>query len=121
MASVLFVGEDLCRRIPLMENGGITVHQSERSAAAVAAALNENCGFAAITFEHDTFPLPQGIVPTARRHSAAPFVLFDNPNIICYGRDHTEDDFDLIIPALTPPFAWLKTLQAVIKESQQHS
>jgi|SRR5215831_4184858 len=119
MASVLYIGEDLCRRIPVMQQRGLSVVLSERSALAVAAALSENLGFDAIAFEHDTFPLPPGIVSTARRHSAAPLVLFENPNIVRYGVDHDRDAFDLIIPALTPPVVWCKALHAVIGESQQ--
>jgi hypothetical protein len=33
--------------------------------------------------------------------------------------DHDEDAFDLIIPPLTPAAVWLKTLQAVMKDSHR--
>lgn len=117
MAAVLYVGEDLCRRISFMQHGGFTVKHSECSSLAVAAVLSEKHRFHAIAFDHDTFPLPQGIFLAVRWHSASPLVLFENPNIArYYGIDHDDDAFDLVIPALTPPRVWFKALQALIAD-----
>jgi hypothetical protein len=120
MAGVLYVGEDLCRHIPIMECDGHAVSRSERSAVAVLTVLRENPPFDAITFEHHTQPLPGGMVPAVRQHSASPLVLFENPYIAqLYGFDHDDDAFDLIIPSLTPPLIWLKTLNALIEECRE--
>jgi hypothetical protein len=120
MATVLYVGEDLCHRIRVMECGGLTVLHSDRSVLAATSVLSKNPGIDAIAFEHDTEPLPRGIAPAVRQHSASPLVLFENPNIdLCYGADHDEHSFDLVIPALTPAGFWLEALRAVIADSRR--
>ncbi len=120
MAAVLYVGEDLCRRIPFMEQEGFTVVRSERSAIEVEAAVRRNPRFDAIALEHDTSPIPASIIPAVRQRTDSPLVLFHNPNLAkFYGIDHDDDAFDLIIPPLTAPAVWLKTLQALIAEGQE--
>ena len=119
MASVLYFDDDLCGRVPAMQERSLSVASRERSTLAVIAALRENLGFEAITFEEDTFTLPRSIVPTSRRHSAATLVLFEDQNIVCSCVDQDEDTFDLIVPTLAPPHAWCTALQAVITETLQ--
>ena len=118
MSIVLYVGDDLCRHTQFMEHEGITVFHSDRSAVEVVAAISENPRLDAIVFEHHTHPLPLNLIPVVRWHSDSPLVLFENPNIArFFEADHDENTFDLIIPALTPPVVWLKTLRAAIAEA----
>jgi hypothetical protein len=111
-ASILHVGDDLCHRVPIMKSAGLIVDQSECGADAVHAALVQNQSFSAITFHNDAFPLPDIVVSTARTLSSAPLILFKNPSVCC-----DDGAFDLVIPSLTPPADWLKSLRAAIEDA----
>ena len=100
-----------------MQEKGFTVLHSERSTLEVVTIIRANPRFDAIVFEHDTAPLPANIIPTVRQHCDSPLVLFGNPNLVkLYGTDHEDDAFDLIIPPLTHPAAWLSALRALITD-----
>lgn len=111
-SSVLHIGEDFCRRIPVIENAGFAVMQTNAALPAIHAAFDRRNVFSAVLFHSDFHAPPQNIVHEVRTLSAVPFVLFQNPTI---GFDVA--DFDLVIPVLTPPAIWLRKLRDVIEAS----
>lgn len=113
VASILFVGEDTCHRVPVIENAGIAVVRSECSTGSVQSALLADPLFSAITF-HNDFLAPSGaVVSTARRLSPAPLVLFENPSVDCDRRL-----FDRVIRAPGSPAEWLRSLREAIEEAR---
>ena len=112
--TVLFVGEDLCHRIPVMESKGIRVARSACSVADVRAALVKGDWISVVTFHNDLFPPPEPVVLAAREISSAPLVLFRNPVVDC-----DEREFDVVIPVPVSPDIWSKTLTEAIEESHR--
>lgn len=111
-AALLYVGDDFFHRIPVMEKAGLAVVSSEDSISTIQTALGNGIAFSAITFHCDFFLIPPEIVQTARTHSASPLVLFSNPLLNC-----DESEFDLVIPAMTPPTLWIQKLRELIQAS----
>lgn len=112
VATILHVGEDFCRRIPVLERAGFRVFESAGSLPAIERSLSGGDIFSAVTFHCDLAELPDGMVRATRTFSIAPCILFANPAL-----QLEESDFDLVIPALTPPGVWLKRLRDVIEIS----
>lgn len=111
-ATILHVGEDVCRRIPVMETAGFAVLQTKIALPAIHAAFDHGDTFAAVIFHNDIHAPSQAAVRETRSLSTAPFVLFQNPAVSC-----DEGDFDFVIPALTSPAIWLKRLSEAIEDS----
>jgi len=111
-SSVLHIGEDFCRRIPVIENAGFAVLQTKIALPDIHAAFDHGDIFSAVVFHSDIHAPPQIIVHEARTLSAAPFVLFQNPTI-----GLNDADFDLIIEGLTPPEIWIKKLRNAVEAS----
>lgn len=111
-SSILHIGEDFCRRIPIIENAGFAVLQTEITLPAIHAVFDRGDTFSAVVFHSDFQAPPQIIVGETRTLSAAPFVLFQNPTIAC-----DDTDFDLVIPVLTSPAIWLSKLRDAIEAS----
>lgn len=112
-APILYVGEDLCHRVPVFERLGVKVRRVPCSARALRIALDEDTKFSALTFQEDQQPVPDELLAIAC-HYPAPVVLFENPCISC-----DPARFDLIVPALTPPGFWLQCIQTTIDESRR--
>ena len=112
--TVLFVGEDHCHRIPVMESKGIRVARSACSVAGVRAALAQGDWFSAVTFHNDLFAPPEPVVVAAREIISAPLVLFRNEVVDC-----NERPFDLVIPVPTSPEVWSRSLAQVIEASRR--
>ena len=113
-STILHVGEDLCRRIPVMETDGFVVYQSEVEIPAIHIAFGRKEDYSAVVFHNDIAAVPDDAVHEARSMSEAPFVLFQNPTVAS-----NEAEFDLVIPSLTPPDVWLLKLREVIQASRQ--
>jgi hypothetical protein len=109
--AILYVGEDICHRIPVMERAGIVVLQSECSIDRVRQVLAKSNNFAAVTFHNDLVAPASEVVTTVRELSRAPLILFRNPLVDC-------DDwlFDLVISVPTPPEVWASSLGTAIRE-----
>jgi hypothetical protein len=112
--SVLHIGDDLCRRIPVMETAGFVVYQSEVKIPAIHIAFEREEGYSAVVFHNDIAAVPEDVVNEARLLSEAPFVLFQNPTV-----PSNEVEFDLVIPSLTTPDVWLLKLRELIQASRQ--
>jgi hypothetical protein len=113
-ATILYVGDDICHRIAVMERSGFTVLRSERSTSGVREAFAAVKAFSAITFHNVLDPPMLDVVSTTRALSAAPVVLFEDPFTKC-----DEHVLDLVVPAHTAPSAWLKSLQELIEQSRK--
>jgi len=109
---ILYVGDDICHRIPVMEMSGIVVVRSECSVGGVRASFEKNGHFSAVTFHNDVFPPDEMVVATARELSRAPLILFKSPAVDC------EDWlFDLVISVPTPPDLWSRSLEQAIADA----
>lgn len=113
-STVLHVGDDLCQRIPVMQTAGFIVFQSECAIPAIHHAFGRGGGFSAVIFHSDISAPPAPAIRETRALSPAPFVLFQNPTVIC-----DDSEFDLIIPALTPLDIWLEKLREIIQAARE--
>jgi len=112
-AAVLYVGDDVCHRIPVMESAGIVVLRAECSIAGVRRSLARAKLLSAVTFHNDLFPPARAVVSTAREFSRAPLILFRNPFVECDDRL-----FDLVLPVGSPA-VWSKSLAQTLEESRR--
>lgn len=113
-STILHIGEDVCQRIPVMETAGFAVFQSPCSIPAIHTAFDREEDYSAVVFHTDIAAVPEVAVRETRDLSEAPLVLFQNPTITC-----DEGEFDLVIPALTPPDIWLEKLRDVIQACRE--
>ena len=113
-ATILHVGDDICHRIPVMEKNGLVVVRVECSVGGVRSSFVNGDIYSAVTFHNDTVPLQDDVIAAARELSHAPLVLFENTST-----EHDEEFFDLVIPALTSPMVWSKTVRQAISESRE--
>lgn len=111
-SSILHVGEDVCRRIPVMETAGFVVFQCKVEIPAIDSAFEQHKDYSAVVFQNDIAAVPENVVATIRSHCEAPLVLFQNPTI-----SSNDEGFDLVIPALTAPDVWLRKLNEAIQTS----
>ena len=112
--TILHIGEDLCQRSPVMETVGLVVVQTEIDIPAIRRAFDDGHTFSSVVFQSDISSPPQPTVRETRRLTEAPFVLFQNPAVIC-----DEDEFNLVVPPLTPPAVWLQKLVQLIEDSRR--
>ena len=112
--TILHIGDDLCRRIPVMETAGFVVYQSEVKIPAIHTAFEREEDYSAVVFHNDIAAIPEDAVQETRSLSEAPFVLFQNPTV-----PGNEEEFDLVIPPLTSPDVWLLNLRELIQASRQ--
>lgn len=108
--TILHIGDDLCRRIPVMETAGFLVFRSKGEIPAIHTAFNREEDYAAVVFHNDIAAVSEDAVQETRSLSEAPLVLFQNPTVAS-----NDSEFDLVIPALTPPNVWLEKLQELIQ------
>lgn len=113
-ATILHMGEDLCRRIPVMEAAGFVVFRSEVKITAIHIAFGGEEDYSAVVFQNDVAAVAEDAVHETRSLCEAPFVLFQNPAVACDDRE-----FDLVVPALTPPNVWLQKMREVIQVSRE--
>jgi hypothetical protein len=113
-ATILYVGDDICHRIPVMESNGILVFRSECTVGGLRTSFAKGDLFSAITFHNDIAAPSDKVVSAARELCRAPLVLFRNYSIDC-------DDaaFDLVIPVPALPEVWSKTLAQAIRDSRK--
>jgi len=107
--AILYVGDDISRRIPVLESTGAMVLRAQCSVAGVRKSCATGRLFSIITFHNDRFPPPLRVISTVRKLSPAPLILFRNPNVEC-----DERLFDIIMPVA--PYVCPKPLEMSIKE-----
>ena len=97
-----------------MQTAGFLVFHCNAEIPAVDTAFDRGEDYSAVVFHNDIAAVPEDAVQETRSLSEAPFVLFQNPTIAS-----NEEEFDLVIPALTPPDLWLQKLREVIHASRK--
>lgn len=107
------MGEDTRHLIPVLQRVGLTVVQSLCTQQDVERSAKEVPNFDAAVFHTDLFPMPPLIIPTIRKLTSGPFIVFETSNT-CFD----ETAFDLIVPPLTPPHLWLAKLRMAILASR---
>ena len=112
-ATILYIGDDTCRRIPIFKRAGLSVVHAEWTLPSIREALRESTPFDAATFHIDARPIEPLVLPAVRETVHGPLILFDNPSI-----PYDEDAFDLVIPPLTAPDIWIKRLHVAIEVSR---
>lgn len=105
---ILFVGEDICARIEVLEHTGYRVSNCACDTEAVRGALAGK-RFDAVVFQCTPEPPSQLLLETCRALSNVPFVLFADRNSPFVARD-----FDAVVPNLCNPREWLSDLEGVI-------
>jgi len=105
---ILFVGEDMCARIEVLEHTGYRVANCACETDAIRDALVGN-RFDAVIFQCMPEPPSVPLLSTCRTFSSAPFVLFADRNSPFHVRD-----YDAVVPNLCNPREWLSDLEAVI-------
>jgi hypothetical protein len=113
-STILYVGDDICHRIPVMRTACHLVFQSEDSVPAIRKAFAGGEAFSAITFNADISAPSEDVVQAARSLSAARLVLFENPSIYC-----DTSAFDIVISSFIDPSSWLKMLHDAIQASRE--
>lgn len=111
--AILYVGDDVHRRVSVMKSAGITVLRSKCSIGGVRRSLTKGDVISAITFHNDIVPPEEEVVLTAREFSRAPLILFRNPLVDC-----DERLFDMVMPMASVE-VWAKSLQTAVKESRE--
>lgn len=105
---ILFVGEDICARVEVLEHSGYRVANCACEPDAVRDALGSD-RFDAIVFQCTPEPPSRVLLSICRGLTRAPLLLFADRNSPFVARD-----FDAIVPNLCNPREWLADLQAVI-------
>lgn len=109
---ILYVGHDICSRVPAMESGGIVVLRSECSVRGIRSSFLKGDLFSAVTFHNDLFAPADKVVTTARELSRAPLILFKNPAV-----EYNDWLFDLVIEV--PPLEAGKSLREAVEEARK--
>jgi hypothetical protein len=108
---IVHYGVDDCHRVPVLTFAGYSIADC-RSIVQLRAALQstEEAGAVVMTEIEDL--APHRAVWIARWASAAPLVLFPSRTSRIF-----EPEFDLVVPALTPPEQWLSEMAELIDRS----
>ena len=111
-ARILHYGQDSCHRLFVLRSAGYSVGQCG-SVIQLRAALLSGPETDAVLITDCPSPAVPDAVQVTRSQSSARLVLFRDTNA-----DTREEDFDLIIPALTPPAQWLDDIAILIEQSR---
>ena len=116
---ILHIGTDTCHRLPVFESAGYTVEVCS-SLAALRDVLDEGEVPTAVVVTETEGVSPREAVRLARVCPHVPLVLFRETQR-AYGDDghDLEAGFDLVIPILHPPAAWLAEIAALIEDSRK--
>jgi hypothetical protein len=110
---IVHFGTDACHRLLVLQDAGYAVNDCH-SILELRSALEERHQTAAIvmTGSPGTVGRTAGrtAVRLARSCSHAPLILFRDGN-----DEGDKSEFDLVIPALTPPSEWLEAIATVIE------
>jgi len=116
---IIHIGTDMCHRLAVLENAGYTV-TSCASIASLRNALEEGESPDAVVMTETDSVSPREAVRWTRAHSRVPMVLFrETQRDLAEDGFELEDGFDLVIPVLHPPAAWLAEIAALIAKSRK--
>ncbi len=110
-ARIIHFGLDDCHRVPVLKCAGYSIADCQ-SIAQLRTALESTQEAGAVVMTRIEDLAPRFAISITRATSAAPMVLFP-------GRASSilEPEFDLVVPALTPPEQWLSEMAALIDRS----
>lgn len=106
--NILFVGDDLCARVHVLKSVGYTVADCACDADSLRDALAAS-SYDAILFHCMPTPPPRLLLDLCRALSNAPVVIFADTL-----SSFEVADFDVVVPGLCSPSAWLPELAAAI-------
>lgn len=110
---ILHIGTDTCHRLPVFENAGYRVECCV-SLVAFREALEDGEAPDAVVMTETDRVSSREAVRLARAHAPIPLVLFRETQ-----RNYGEDGFDLVVPILHPPGAWLSEIAVLIEKSRR--
>lgn len=112
-SKVIHVGADTCHRLPVLESAGYRVKVCVSIPEIEAALDAQEPPDAVLISEGDGTAQPK-VVSLVRQRSSAPIVLFRETQ-----REYSQAAFDLVVPVLDPPSAWLSEIAALIERSRK--
>jgi hypothetical protein len=111
---ILHIGTDMCHRLAVFESAGYTVTGCASIASLCNALQDGQLPDAVVMTETDAVS-PRETVRWTRAHAPVPLVLFRETQRNLAGDGFQFDDgFDLVVPVLHPPAAWLAEIAALI-------
>jgi hypothetical protein len=111
-ARILYLGMDDCLRIPVLKGAGYAIEVC-RSEAQLRAALELPASVDGVILSEIDGITSELAVSLACAQCAAPLILFAGR-----GTRFNASDFDLIVPALTPPTDWLIEIARLIGDTR---
>jgi len=112
---ILTFGYDACHRWAVLRLAGFTVHVCE-SIGELRDQLMKGSSVDAVAMVEDIVSLPQEAINAAKSYFNGPLVLFE-------ARPHSKEKelFDLCVPILSGPSAWLPKIETLIQTSHSNS
>ena len=105
---ILTFGYDACHRWAVLRLAGFTVHVCE-SISELRDRLMKRSRVDAVIMVEDIVSVPQEAITAARSYYHGPLILFEARSQTSY-----RDSFDLCVPILSGPAAWLPRLEALL-------
>jgi hypothetical protein len=109
---IVHFGSDACHRLLVLQDAGYAINDC-RSIPELRSALEKKRQTAAVVMTGSRGTTGRTAIRLTRSCSRAPLILFPDGN-----NDGDKSEFDLVIPALTPPQEWLEAIASLIKRSR---
>jgi len=106
---ILTFGYDACHRWAVLRLAGYTVHVCE-SITELRDRLMKGSHVDAVIMVEDIVSVPQEAITAAKSYFHGPLVLFQ-----ARSRSAHKDSFDLCVPILSGPSAWLPKIESLIQ------
>lgn len=110
---ILTFGYDACHRWAVLRLAGYTIQVCE-SISELRDQLMKGPELDAVLMVEDIVSVPQEAIIAARSYFDGPLVLFE-----AHARAKNREQFNLRVPILSGPSAWLPQIEALIKSHQQ--
>jgi hypothetical protein len=110
---ILTFGYDACHRWAVLRLAGYTIQVCE-SISELRDELMKHPELDAVLMVEDIVSVPQEAITAAKSYFDGPVILFEGHSQI-----KNREQFNLWIPILTGPSAWLPQIEALIKTHQQ--
>jgi len=112
---ILTFGYDACHRWAVLRLAGYTVHVCE-SIGELRERLMKRAHVDAVIMVEDIVNVPQEAITAAKSYFHGPLVLFQ-----ARSRSAHQGSFDLCVPILSGPSAWLPKLEALLDSNRTTS
>ncbi len=111
-ARIIHFGADNCHRLWVLKSAGYSIDDCQ-SVVQLRTVLQSGIDPDAVAITESERFAPEEAVEVTRSHSSAPLILFRETH-----NDFMESVFDLVVPVLEPPEAWLTNIATLIAKSQ---